>query len=322
MAKIDTEFMVLVRKMNDNSPPDISGVVNLIKPRGFTSHDAVAVVRKLFGGVKAGHAGTLDPQAEGVLPVCLGKATKIADYIGGESKSYRGELVLGKTTDTQDTTGAVLRENDFTWDADALGEAARSFEGRISQTPPMYSAVKVNGQKLYKMARKGIEIERAARTVTVYGIGIVSVNPAEKTAVIDVNCSKGTYIRTLFADIGDRLGCGGCMGALTRTRVGAYRIEDGVTVGQLREMAINGGLDGAVTPIERALPYPVAAAMPEAEKKLLNGNPVPAENCDLSGFDAETGRIFFLRAGERIIGLYEMCESARGLELKPKVMLL
>ncbi|MCL2352120.1 MAG: tRNA pseudouridine(55) synthase TruB [Firmicutes bacterium] len=302
---------------------DISGVVNLVKDRGFTSHDAVAAVRKIFGGVKAGHAGTLDPEAEGVLPVCLGKATKIADYIGGESKSYRGVLVLGKTTDTQDLTGGVLSERGFAWDSRAVEKAVRSFEGEICQIPPMYSAVKVNGQKLYQMARRGLEIEREARRVTIYRIGVVSEDPETNTAVIDVDCSRGTYIRTLFADIGERLGCGGCMGALTRTSVGAYRIEDGVTVGRLREMAGSGGLDAVVQPVESALPYPPVDVLQEAEKKLRNGNPIPTAACDMKGFEAVPGRVFLVRADGRTAGIFEVCGGeSGGFTLKPRVMLL
>ncbi|MCL2462233.1 MAG: tRNA pseudouridine(55) synthase TruB [Defluviitaleaceae bacterium] len=308
--------------MKYNETAAVSGVVNLAKERGYTSHDAVAAVRRIFGGAKAGHAGTLDPQAEGVLPICLGKATKIVDYIGGESKSYRGVLVLGKVTDTEDLTGKTLRETGFAWDARAIEEAVRSFEGEISQIPPMYSAVKVDGQKLYQMARRGIEIERKPRRITIHGIKIAEMNPAEKTVTIDVDCSKGTYIRTLFADIGERLGCGGCMGALTRTRVGGYRLADAVTVGRLREMAQNGGLEAAVAPVESALPYPIITALPEAEKKLRNGNAIRPDLCEAGGVGVEQGRTYFVRVNGLTVGLFEAAADESGLLLRPKVMLL
>ena len=188
----------------------IHGVVNIYKEKGFTSHDVVAKLRGIVKQKKIGHTGTLDPDAEGVLPVCFGKATRLCDLLTDKDTTYETVLLLGKTTDTQDISGEVLKEgNTQQITEEMLRDAIFSFVGEYAQIPPMYSALKVNGKKLYELAREGKEVERKARPVTIYHIQIKEIQMPRVRMV--VRCSKGTYIRTLCHDIGEMLGCGGCM---------------------------------------------------------------------------------------------------------------
>ena len=188
-----------------------------IKKKGFTSHDVVAKLRGIVGQKKIGHTGTLDPDATGVLPVCLGKATKLCDLLTDKNKTYEAVLLLGKTTDTQDITGEVLEEKvNRGTDRRKVREAIEGFIGDYEQIPPMYSALKVNGKKLYELAREGKVIERKARPVKILDIQILEIDLPKVR--MEVSCSKGTYIRTLCHDIGEKLGCGGCMESLIRTR--------------------------------------------------------------------------------------------------------
>lgn len=201
------------------------GVINIYKEAGYTSHDVVAKLRGILKQKKIGHTGTLDPAAEGVLPVCLGKGTKLCDMLTDKTKTYRAVLLLGLETDTQDTTGTVLQEQS----TESLTEsevrtAVESFVGPYAQMPPMYSALKVNGKKLYELAREGKEIEREARPVEIFSLTIEEIQLPRVT--MSVKCSKGTYIRTLCHDIGEKLGCGGCMEYLLRTQVGPFYIEE------------------------------------------------------------------------------------------------
>lgn len=192
----------------------MDGILNIRKEKGFTSHDVVAVVRRILHAKKVGHTGTLDPDAEGVLPVCVGKATKLADIIMDGKKRYRAMVRLGITTTTEDAAGEVLEERKVDFDEEKIRQAVAGFVGEQKQIPPMYSAIKVNGKKLYELAREGKEIERKARTITIFAINIVRFLPPDRFE-IDVDCSKGTYIRTLCSDIGKALGCGAHMAELT-----------------------------------------------------------------------------------------------------------
>ena len=195
----------------------INGIVNIYKEKGYTSHDVVAVLRKVVGQKKIGHTGTLDPDATGVLPVCLGRATKVCELLTDHDKTYEALLLLGKTTDTQDISGEVLEERD---PGDLTEEEVRSciesFIGEYDQIPPMYSALKVNGKKLYELAREGKTVERKSRKVQIHGIRILEMNLPHVR--MEVDCSKGTYIRTLCHDIGEKLQVGGCMEELERTK--------------------------------------------------------------------------------------------------------
>ena len=220
----------------------MDGIINIYKEAGYTSADVVAKLRGILRQKKIGHTGTLDPAAEGVLPICLGKGTKLVDMLTEEKKTYRAVLLLGRETDTQDTTGTTVHETDFgaflgetgqTAEAFArkLSETAAGFVGDYMQVPPMYSALKVNGKRLYELARKGIEVERKPRLQHIYRIDIDRVDLPR--AELTVECSRGTYIRTLCHDIGQKLGCGGCMEHLLRTQVGPFLLENAVTLSQV-----------------------------------------------------------------------------------------
>lgn len=233
----------------------MDGVVNVRKGMGPTSHDVVYAVRKLFGQKRVGHAGTLDPMATGVLVVCLGKATRIVEYLMGAPKEYRARLVLGISTDTQDSTGEVLAEADASGvTREAVEAVIERFIGEIEQIPPMISALKHKGRPLYKLAREGKTVDRVARKINIYSIKPINFLPGEHPEMeIVVECSSGTYIRTLCADIGDALGCGGHMSMLDRTGVGAFTIDDALTVEQLEEAKCDGTLDQYVVDVNYAL---------------------------------------------------------------------
>ena len=227
----------------------INGIINIYKIKGFTSHDVVAKLRGIMRQKKIGHTGTLDPDATGVLPVCLGSATKLCDMLTDKSKTYEAVLLLGVTTDTQDTSGTVLKEADTNaLSEEVVRQAVSSFVGEYMQIPPMYSALKVNGKKLYELAREGIEIERKARPISIFSIAIKEINLPRVR--MEVACSKGTYIRTLCHDIGEALGCGGCMETLIRTRVSRFALEDSVTLAQIQQLKEVGKLEEVVTPID------------------------------------------------------------------------
>ena len=202
----------------------VNGILNVYKEKGYTSHDVVAKLRGIVGQKKIGHTGTLDPDAEGVLPVCLGRATKVCDMLTEKDKTYEAVLLLGKETDTQDISGTVLRVGETEGlTQEQVKDCVMSFVGEDDQIPPMYSALKVNGKKLYELAREGKTIERKSRKVEIKEIRILEM--ALPRVRMEVSCSKGTYIRTLCHDIGEKLGCFGCMESLLRTKVSRFEIE-------------------------------------------------------------------------------------------------
>jgi tRNA pseudouridine55 synthase len=226
----------------------LNGVIIVNKEKDFTSHDVVAKLRGIVKQKKIGHTGTLDPQAEGVLPVCLGNATKLCDILTDKKKEYVAELLLGVTTDTQDLTGTILKEMPLEADEETVRKAVLSFLGKSMQIPPMYSALKVNGKKLYELARQGKEVERQAREIEIYELEILSVSlPEVKFRVL---CSKGTYIRALCADMGEKLGCGGCMKSLVRTKVENFYLENAHTLSQIEEIRDGGELETLVIPVD------------------------------------------------------------------------
>lgn len=244
----------------------MNGIIVVDKPLGRTSHDMVYEMRRLTGIKKVGHTGTLDPMATGVLPVCIGKATKAADMLTLSDKAYTAELILGKTTDTQDAQGETLTECEVTCSEAEIREVINSFVGEIEQIPPMYSAIKQNGKKLYELARQGIEVERKARRVTINSIDILKIDGLSVT--IDVSCSKGTYIRTLCADIGEKLGVGAYMNTLRRTRTGCFSIEDSHTLEELKEI----GAENALIPLDMIFKeYPAVTLNPKQVKSVTNG---------------------------------------------------
>ena len=296
------------------------GLVNIHKEKGYTSHDVVNIVRKLTK-TKAGHTGTLDPNATGVLPVCLGRATKIADYVMNGDKEYVAQVIFGTATDTQDATGNVITTAPVLCDLSNVQAALTDFIGQITQTPPMYSAIKLDGKKLYEYARAGTDVSDKikSRVVTIHDIEIASADlPHEMT--IRVSCSKGTYIRTLCADLGVALGGAAHMGDLVRTKSGGFAIEAAVTLAQLEELIAAGRIDDVLIPVETALAHlPRITIAANAAKWLANGNKIPLDS--VSGLDAgETLAAEYLAhdAAGVLAGIYA---PASGDCLRPKVML-
>lgn len=254
--------------MAKNKPDTVSGVLIVNKHAGVTSHRIISACRKLFDTSKVGHTGTLDPMATGVLPVLIGRAVKASDYLMMHDKEYICEMKLGLTTDTEDITGEVLTTSDKIPGEEEVLRACRSFAGKISQIPPMYSAIKVGGRKLVDIAREGGEVERKPRDVEIYEIEPKKIS--DDTYSIRVACSKGTYIRTLCSDIGAKLGCGAVMSSLVRTRTGDFTLEDAVTVEQLDAMTFEERL-ALPKPVESLFLHLPSVSVPDYYAKLLRG---------------------------------------------------
>ena len=288
----------------------MDGIINVYKEKGFTSHDVVAKLRGILHIKKIGHTGTLDPDAVGVLPVCIGKGTKLCDMITDTDKTYEAVMLLGISTDTQDISGNVLSKKDVAVDEKTLIETVDSFVGEYKQIPPMYSAIKVNGRKLYQLAREGIEIERSPRDVYIRSIHINDMNlqDGEPSVTMTVSCSKGTYIRTLCHDIGEKLGCGACMKSLSRTRVGRFYIDDSYTINQIAALNLKGELSSIVAPVDSMFDYPRIQINKEYDKMLYNGNLLPLS----AGKALDMGLADMVRiyneSGE-FIGIYSMDDS-------------
>ena len=246
----------------------MNGIVIIDKPAGWTSQDVTARLRRVFGTRRIGHGGTLDPMATGVLPVFVGRATRGVEFFEHAEKTYETELLLGIATDTEDTTGTVLFRREVSVTPGQLTAVLERFRGEIMQIPPMYSALKVNGQKLCDLARKGRQVERQPRPVTIHELTLLSREG--DTLRLRVRCSKGTYIRTLCADIGEALGCGGCMQALRRTQAGEYTIAEAVPLQQLLEAAEPETYLRDVDTMFRG--YPGVKLTVNQEKRCRNGN--------------------------------------------------
>lgn len=288
----------------------INGIIIVNKETGFTSHDVVAKLRGICGQKKIGHTGTLDPAATGVLPVCLGSGTKLCDMLTDRDKEYVAELLLGVETDTQDTMGSVLRESPVTVTEEEVSRACLSFLGDYDQIPPMYSALKVDGKKLYELARAGKEVERKARRVRILELEILEMRlPVVKLRVV---CSKGTYIRTLCSDIGQKLGCGGAMQSLQRTKVGRFRLEDALTLGELQQLKDSGELERVVQPVDSLFEEtPALHVTAEAARLLENGNELfPAQFAETVTPEPERWvRVY--RPDGRFAGIYAYEEQKR-----------
>ena len=287
----------------------IHGIINVYKEKGFTSHDVVAKLRGIVGQKKIGHTGTLDPDATGVLPVCLGKATKLCDLLTDKNKTYEAVLLLGKTTDTQDITGEVLEEKSTeALTEEKVREAIEGFIGDYEQIPPMYSALKVNGKKLYELAREGKVIERKARPVKILDIQIREIDLPKVR--MEVSCSKGTYIRTLCHDIGEKLGCGGCMESLIRTRVSTFRIEDAKTLDEIETLKQEGKLAELLVPIDAMFPfYPKITVKDDWKAFAKNGNPLDLKMLkEACGQDEETQVRLYDESG-KFIAIYQWKEK-------------
>lgn len=283
----------------------VHGILNVYKEKGYTSHDVVAKLRGIVGQKKIGHTGTLDPDATGVLPVCLGKATKVCDLLTDKDKTYRAILRLGLTTDTQDISGKVIEERDPEGlTEEAVREALLSFVGDYEQVPPMYSALKVNGKKLYELAREGKTIERKSRPVHIYEIKIEEMNLPR--VEFTVTCSKGTYIRTLCHDLGEKLGVGGCMEELQRIAVGRFHLRDALTLQEIQEMKEEGTLEEVLRPVDSVfMQYPKMQVKTAYESLALNGNPLPQKGV-IAFEGARVDQIFrlYTEAGE-FLALYK-----------------
>lgn len=249
-----------------------TGIICVDKPEGFTSFDVVAKARGITGCRKIGHGGTLDPMATGVLPLFLGRATKVMDIMPVEDKRYTAAFRLGITTDTQDTSGSVLTENNMTITREELEQSLPRLRGTINQLPPMYSAVQVKGRRLYDLARQGREVERPSRQVTVHSLELLEYDPATRTGVLDIACSKGTYVRTIIHDLGQTLGCGGAMTALRRTETLGYPLSCCCTLEQLEQLAKEDRLGELLLPVESAFEaYPKLWLDAKQAKMFQNG---------------------------------------------------
>ncbi len=291
----------------------MDGIINIYKEKGYTSHDVVARLRGILKQKKIGHTGTLDPDAEGVLPVCLGKSTKVCGMLTEKDKVYETVLRLGITTDTQDMTG-VVQENK---PVDRISEAAirqviDGYVGSYEQIPPMYSALKVNGRKLYELAREGVTVERKSRPVTIYAITILAIELPQVR--MQVHCSKGTYIRTLCHDIGQDLGCGGCMEALTRTKVGCFELPHSLKLSEVEQLAHSGRLrDYMISSCDMFPELPLVTVRQQFQSIACNGNPllpdqltpaIAAEELTEAG-----GRIRVSDQEGHFIGIYQYDEQ-------------
>lgn len=297
------------------------GMINVYKEAGFTSHDVVAKLRGICKQKKIGHTGTLDPDAVGVLPVCLGNGTKLCDMLTDKEKEYVAGFRLGMTTDTQDISGKILETKPVTVSSEEVEQCVRTFLGEQQQIPPMYSALKVNGKKLYELAREGKEVERKPRAITIYEIEMIESKLPD--FLIRVKCSKGTYIRTLCHDIGQALRCGAVMTSLIRTKVGMFDVKDAYRLSEIEKMENENRLSGVIVPVEEMFSHlPRATAANRAEIALHNGNTLflssvqITESCCL----AENDQLRMYDASGRFCGVYRLNQE-QGL-LKPVKMFL
>jgi tRNA pseudouridine55 synthase len=251
----------------------LDGILNINKPAGKTSYGVIAMVKRFTGERRAGHAGTLDPEATGVLPVCLGKGTRVVEFMMDAHKVYRADIELGVSTDTYDGEGKITARGDASSvTQDIIDQALEGFRGDILQVPPMYSALKHQGQPLYALARAGTTIERESRPVTIYRLNLIAWQSPLVT--LEIECSKGTYIRSLANDLGERLGCGAYMKTLVRTGYGVFSIENAVTLTQLEEAAGRGGLTQYLHPIDSVLGHlPVVTVDTPGEEAIKTGSP-------------------------------------------------
>lgn len=297
-----------------------SGILIINKPEGLSSHMIVNRVRRIFGTKTVGHSGTLDPMATGVLPVLVGRAVKAAEYMQDHDKSYLAGIKLGTVTDSGDITGNVLSVYEGTLpDFETFKAAALSFVGTYMQTPPMYSALKVGGIKLLELARKGIEVERTARKVTVYGMDVFEKNGEIFMAV---DCSKGTYIRTLCEDIGAKLGCGATLCSLSRTKVGEYDIQNAYTLEQLAEMDEE-ALRGTLIPVETVFADLTELRLPSFYETLFkNGCEIYMKKLrPPAGIDREAEGIMYRISGaDGFIAIAETVRYPKGVALKCRKM--
>ena len=306
----------------------INGVINVYKEAGYTSHDVVAKLRGILKQKKIGHTGTLDPDATGVLPVCLGNGTKLCDMLTDKDKIYEVVMLLGTTTDTQDTSGTVLKKKEVFSSEEEIRCAINSFIGEYNQVPPMYSALKVNGKKLYELAREGKVVERKPRPVRIYDIAINDVNLKGSQVKMTVECSKGTYIRTLCQDIGEKLGCGACMCGLKRTKVSSFVIEESLTLSEIESLVKEDRVLEVITAVDAMFPqYDSIIIKEDACRLIYNGNSFLEQDissykqgknqANTVGIEERKVRVYDYQ--DRFVGIYrEVCQGV----YKPEKMFL
>jgi tRNA pseudouridine55 synthase len=282
----------------------MDGILNIIKPIGMTSHDVVFKVRKKLRIKKVGHTGTLDPNASGVLPICIGQGTKISQFLLEKEKAYRTACRLGLVTDTQDLDGKVLAEHSVSVSKEEVEKILKDFQPGYHQLPPMYSALKVGGRKLYEYAREGVEVPREKRWVELKTLRLLDFQ--EKEFSLDVVCSKGTYIRTLCHDIGEKLGSGGTMAALERTRSGPFSIEDGIYLEDFLQLEAE-EIEKLLYPVDYPLAhFPKFQVEKRHHKLALNGNKIPLTGKELQNLTKEESAQYRIYVGQRFIGIGRM----------------
>ncbi len=297
----------------------MDGIINILKPSEMTSHDIVSFVRKNFNMKKVGHTGTLDPNAAGVLPICIGKATRVAEYFNNFDKSYRGEVSLGTSTDTQDSYGVVLESSNKEVSEEDINEVFNNFRGDIQQLPPMYSALKHNGRKLYELAREGKTIERKKRDITIYDIEILK-NYNNKRILFDVKCSKGTYVRTICNDIGAQLDTFGHMSFLMRTSVGNFNIENAYTLDEVEKLKQENKLESILLPLDTPLMnYQGICFNKDYYKHLKNGLKIRVNNSKKMYNVDELLRVY---CEEEFVGVGTLVNKDDELYLKMKKVLI
>lgn len=292
----------------------MTGILPVKKPAGFTSFDVIGKLRGVTKTRKIGHSGTLDPMATGVLPLFFGGATKLCDILPNGDKRYVAELVFGKVTDTQDTTGRVLCETESHVSEAEFSKVAKSFIGKQMQTPPMYSAVKINGRPLYDLAREGKVVDRAQKEIIVYDIKLLEFDEHAQSAKIEVFCGKGTFIRTLINDMGEKLGCGASMSSLERTMASGFDISECFTIAEIEEMMKEGNFEEHLIPIERLFEDFPKLVLSDFDRRLYRSG-VPLE-LQKRGWEKISGDIAVFDESGMLLGISFMDEEANELKLK------
>lgn len=298
-----------------------NGIINIYKEKGFTSFDVVAKLRGILKMRKIGHTGTLDPDATGVLPVCLGKGTKVVEFLTNKKKTYKATFKTGFTTDTQDVSGTVVDTYEGQATLDQVRDSLKSFVGDYNQVPPMYSALKVNGQRLYDLARKGITVDRKGRDIFIYDISDITQIDAV-TFSFEVTCSKGTYIRTLIYDAGMQLGIGATMTELVRTYVEPFELQDALKLSEIEELVKSDQINDYIMPIDQVFnTYDALVVSTEHDKILYNGNKLPVNIIEEHGFEVKEDDLYLIYDSKQtFIGLYKVTEKDNCLKLKVEKM--
>lgn len=302
----------------------MEGFINLLKPPGMTSHDVVDLIRRRLGVKRVGHGGTLDPVASGVLPLCLGPATRLASFLSDSPKQYRAEVTFGIATDTCDAEGRVLTSQPAAeLTREAVEACLADFVGEIEQVPPLYSAVHRNGQRLYQLARQGVEVAPPPRRVRVSELRLLRFQSGERPrAILDCVCSPGTYLRSLARDLGQALGCGGYLSFLVRTESGGMRVEDSWTLEELEELQPRGDLERALLPLDFPLAGLPRATLLEGQLKLVaHGNEIVLTRAELARLEAHPGtqvRLYGQQGGLQALATLAISEGRAAL--RPKIV--